>query len=175
MPIPGYRRPIPARKKLEMIIQDTLEAIENNFETQKIFPYEVYPGYREINEEAGTGSWKSTGKGMHSFRGQVLADKVSNSRIDFWYDRHLDFVDMGVGKGRPIDKVERRLSADHKIRYMEWNAKEGSTQRPAIAIEFRHQTRRMRNYWANRFRFDAQCILVMGLEGSLDDAGVDLT
>lgn len=169
MPTVGYTRPIPARKKLEYIIQETLEAIENNFETQGIFPYEVYPGYRKINEEAGTGSWKSTGKGMQSFRGQILADKVSNSRIDFWYDRHLDFVDMGVGKGRPISKVERTLSADYKIRYMEWNAKEGSTQRPAIAMEFRHQARRMQNYWANRFKYDAQCVLVFGIEGSLDD------
>lgn len=169
MPIVGYTRPIPARQKLEYIIQETLEAIENNFETQGIFPYEVYPGYRKINEEAGTGSWKSTGKGMQSFRGQILSDKVSNSRIDFWYDRHLDFVDMGVGKGRPISKVERTLSADYKIRYMEWNAKEGSTQRPAIAMEFRHQARRMQNYWANRFKYDAQCVLVFGIEGSLDD------
>lgn len=63
MPIRGYVKPISARQKLEFIIQEALEAIENNFETQKIFPYEVYPGYREINEEAGTGSWKSTGKG----------------------------------------------------------------------------------------------------------------
>lgn len=175
MPIRGYVKPISARKKLEFIIQEALEAIENNFETQKIFPYEVYPGYREINEEAGTGSWKSTGKGMESFRGQVIADKVSTSRIDFWYDRHLDFVDMGVGKGRPISKVERRLSADYKIRYMEWDAKQGSTQRPAISMEFRHQTRRMQRYWANRFKFDAQCVLVFGIEGSLDENEPDYT
>lgn len=169
MPIRDYRKPISARQKMEMIIHDTLIAIENNFETQRIFPYEVYPGYTQINQEAGTNSWKSTGKGMKSFRGVVVADKVTNSRIDFFYDRHLDFIDMGVGKGRPIKDVERRLSADHKIRYMEWNAKEGSTQRPAIAIEFRHQTKRMRDYWAERFKFDAQCVLVMGLEGSFED------
>lgn len=175
MPIVGYRKPIPAREKLELIIQDTLEAIENNFEVQGIFPFEVYPGYREINKQAGTGSWKSTGRGMKSFSGKVMADRVSNARIDFFYDRHLDFVDMGVGKGLPISTVERRLSADYKIRYMEWNAKEGSTQRPAIAMEFRHQVRRMRNYWANRFKFDAQCILVMGLEGNFEEEIEDIS
>ena len=89
--------------------------------------------------------------------------------------RDVSFVDMGVGKGRPISKVERRLSADYKIRYMEWDAKQGSTQRPAISMEFRHQTRRMQRYWVNRFKFDAQCVLVFGIEGSLDGNEPDYT
>lgn len=172
MPIPGYHKPIPAGQKLYMWAYDTLEAIHKNFRTQGIFPDEVYPGYLEENARKSNRTWKSTGAGYDSFYFQIQDATqafdvgVREARVDFFYNYYLNFVDMGVGRNRPISKVNRTLSADHDIRYMEWNAQQGSTQRPAIAMEFRHQTPRLRKYFANRYQYDSQAIIVRGLEGN---------
>lgn len=172
MPIQGYHKPIPVSQKLNAFAHDTLEAILQNCRTQGIFPAEVYPGYREKNARAGDNSWKSTGASYDSFYFQVMDATVHHAQVDFFYDYYLNFVDMGVGRGRPIEKVNRTLAADRDIRYMEWNAQEGSTQRPAIAMEFRHQSTRLQKYFANRYKYDVQCIVVKGLEGTFDQ--VDL-
>lgn len=171
MPIPNYHKPIPAGQKLRLLAYDTLEAIARNFKTQGIFPYEVYKGYMAENAKAKSSSWKSTGAGFDSFYFQ-LQDAARDSdigvreaRIDFFFDYYLKFVDMGVGKGRPIQKVKRTLSADHDIRYLAWNSQEGSTQRPAIMMEFRYQANRMMKYFATRYKYDAQAIVISGLEG----------
>lgn len=176
MPIKGYHKPIPAGEKLRLVAYETLEAIYRNFKTQGIFPYEAYPGYLAENAKAKGNSWKSTGAGFDSFYFQ-LKDAAQDSdigvreaRMDFFFDYYLKFVDMGVGRGRPIGKVKRTLSADRDIRYMSWNSEEGSTQRPAIMMEFRHQARRLMKYFANRYQYDAQAIVVSGLEGVTGDS-----
>lgn len=175
-----FHKPIPAGEKLRLLVLETLEAIARNFHTQGIFPYEVYSGYRKKNMEARKGQWRSTGAAFDSFYFQIndalQASDVSvrEARIDFFFNYYLKFVDMGVGRGRPISKVKREIDADFNIRYMEWNSQEGSTQRPAIMMEFRHQARRMRNYWANRYLYEAQAVLVEGLAGITGDLKIDL-
>lgn len=171
MPIPEYHKPIPAGRKLRYVAYDTLAAIFRNFKTQGIFPYEVYPGYLEQNAKAKGSSWKSTGAGFDSFYFQLKDAThdydigVREARIDFFFDYYLKFVDMGVGKDRPIGKVKRNLNADHDIRYMAWNSEEGSTQRPAIMMEFRYQTSRLARYWEKYYKYEGQWIVVSGLEG----------
>ena len=170
---PTYHKPIPISEKLRLWAHDTLEAIEKNFHTQGIFPSsEVYAGWFEKNAMASGSSWQSTGAGFDSFYFHVLHASeqfdvgVRDWAIEFMYNYYLNFVDMGVGRGRPIQKVQRTLSADRDIRYMSsWNPKEGSTQRPAIAMEFRHQATRMRNYMANRYKYDAQVLVLNVLDG----------
>ena len=166
-------KPMPIGQKLQIWAHETLEAIHKNFKTQGIFPEdEVYPGWFAKNAAIYGNSWQSTGAGFDSFHfhilhaSQMLDVGVRDWAVDFMYNYYLNFVDMGVGKGRPISKVKRTLSADHDIRYMSsWNPKEGSTQRPAIAMEFRHQAERMRKYMANRYKYEAQVLLINALDG----------
>lgn len=166
-------RPISIGQKLQIWAHETLEAIHKNFKTQGIFPEEeVYPGWNAKNAAVRGDSWKSTGQGFDSFYFHILHASesldvgVRDWAVEFMYNYYLNFVDMGVGKNRPISKVNRTLSADHDIRYMSsWNPAEGSTQRPAIAMEFRHQTARMRTYMANRYGYEAQILLMNSLDG----------
>ena len=166
-------RPMPIGEKLQILAHETLEAIHKNFKTQGIFPEdEVYPGWAAKNAAIKGDSWKSTGAGFDSFyfhilhASEALDVSVRDWAVEFMYNYYLNFVDMGVGKGRPISKVNRTLAADHDIRYMSsWNPSEGSTQRPAIAMEFRHQAERMRRYMANRYKYDAQVMLMNSLDG----------
>lgn len=171
-------KPLPIGQKLYLFCHETLDAIHRNFRTQGIFPEdEVYPGYKEKNDAAKGSSWKSTGHGFASFYFHILHASeiaelgVRDFAVEFMYDAYLDFVDMGVGKGRPISKVNRTLNADFNLRYMtSWNPKEGSTQRPAIAMEFRHQAERMRKYMMNRYNYDSQMVVIR----SLSDLKIEL-
>lgn len=166
-------KPMPIGHKLRIWAHETLEAIHKNFKTQGIFPEsEVYPGWFDKNSTVYGNSWKSTGAGFDSFYFHILNASeeldvgVRDWAVEFMYNYYLNFVDMGVGKGRPISKVQRTLSADHDIRYMSsWNPSEGSTQRPAIAMEFRHQAERMRKYMANRYKYEAQIGIINVLDG----------
>lgn len=166
-------RPMSIGQKLQIWAHETLEAIHKNFKTQGIFPEdEVYPGWFAKNAAVKGSSWQSTGAGFDSFHFHILHASeslevgVRDWAVEFMYNYYLNFVDMGVGKGRPISKVNRTLSADRDIRYMSsWNPKEGSTQRPAIAMEFRHQAERMRKYMANRYNYEAQVLLMNALDG----------
>ena len=169
-------RPVPAAEKLRLVAHDTLAAIFKNFKTQGIFPYEAYPGYLEKNSQARNGSWRSTGAGFDSFYFQLNHAlqghdvSVREATLEFFFDYYLKFVDMGVGRGRPINRVNRTLAADRDMRYMEWNAQRGSTQRPAIMMEFRYQTDRIQRYFAQAYQYDVQVAIISGIEGVSGDA-----
>lgn len=179
--IPAYHRPVPISEKLRDWAADTLECIRRNFRTQGIFPVgEVYSGWFEKNAGIRGSSWKSTGAGFDSFylhsmhASEQLDVGVRNWAVEFVYDYYLKFVEMGVGKGRPIGKVNRTLDASYDMRYMDsWNPSEGSTQRPAIMMEFRFQASRMRRYMAERYKYDAQVIIVSALDGLDVNVGDD--
>lgn len=167
----NYHVPMPAGRKLYLMAKDTIDALHRNFKTQGIFPGEVYPGYKTKNAKTSRGEWKSTGAGFDKIFFQIndaLSDKdisVREATIDFFFNYYLKFVDMGVGRGRPIKKVKRDLDADFEVRYMEWNSQEGSTHRPAIMMEFRHLSRRMQRYWAEHYKYEAEVALLSGIEG----------
>lgn len=178
--IPSYRkRSVPISEKLKSWTAETLEAIRHNFKVQHIYPAgEVYAGWFQKNDNAPGSSWHSTGSGFTSFYGSILRASqdfdvgVREWAVEFVYDYYLKFVDMGVGRGRTIQMVNRRLSADHEIRYMSsWNPKEGSTQRPAIQMEFRFQTGRMRRYMASRYKYEAQVVVLNAIDGLAIDVG----
>lgn len=177
--ITEYHKPMPISRKLRLWATDTLQAIQKNFKTQGIFPSgEVYAGWFEKNENSSGSSWHSTGAGFDSFYFHILHASedfdvgVRDWAVEFMYNFYLNFVDMGVGRGRPISKVQRTLSADHDIRYMGgWDAEEGSTQRPAIAMEFRHQQVRMRMYMEQYYKVRAQVLVLNAIDGIQVDIG----
>ena len=147
----GYDNPmLPLRYVANMFKEQTLDAIENNLMTQKIWPYEVYPGYKMTNDRRRQeGGWFSTGQGARSFEGSVIEADENSGRVlmKFRYNDYMDFVDMGVGAGRKATDVDRAKKANYRRRYInKWIPSAGASHRPAISMEFRHLASRIQSY-----------------------------
>ena len=147
----GYDNPmLPLRYVANMFKEQTLDAIENNLMTQKIWPTEVYPGYSITNRRRQQqGEWYSTGQGARSFEGNVVEADEDTGRVtlSFRYNDYMDFVDIGVGSGRKAEDVERQRKANYRRRYInKWIPGAGVSHRPAISMEFRHLASRLQSY-----------------------------
>ncbi len=146
-----YGNPLlPLRYIADMFKEQTLAALENNFITQRVWPYEVYTGYKMTNDRRKQeGGWYSTGEGVKSFEGEVVkADENSGIvTMAFRYNDYLQYVDIGVGNGRKASDVERTKKANFKRRYInKWLPKGGLTHRPVIMMEMRHLASRLQGY-----------------------------
>lgn len=64
-------------------------------------------------------------------------------KISFFFNYYLYFVDMGVGAGQPIEDVERSKDARFNQLYQIWKEEGDRQSRPVIAMEVRHQLRRL--------------------------------
>ena len=64
---------LPLRYVANLFKDQTIAQLQNNFMTQRIWPYEVYPGYHVDNERRRLeGGWFATGEGVKSFSGDVV-------------------------------------------------------------------------------------------------------
>ena len=153
--------------------QQTLNQIEANFATQRIFPYEVYPNYREINEiRKKTGGWYSTGEGARSFEGSIVNANDANVTLEYRFNDYLRYVDVGVGGRTTANDVERGKNVRFRSRYIgRWNRSQGRSHRPAIMAEFRHQQRRIRDYLADFWGNEGEVELLNTFEGLHVDLG----
>lgn len=146
-------------KKLRLWAQDTLDNIRRNFAVQKVFPFEVRPGYLEYNKNVKRG-WKSTGAAYDSFVAQIRDAAPDHLRMDFLYRYYMNFVDIGTGPGRPAERVQRNTAAQNTRRYTEWVPKEGKTHRPVTSMEFRHLARRMTRYMVRRYELEGSAAVL---------------
>ena len=79
---------------------------------------------------------------MHS---EASTPKVYNAaggnteKISFFFNYYLYFVDMGVGGGQPIERVDRSDKAKYNKLYKHWDDRGDRQSRPAFAMEFRYQ------------------------------------
>ena len=141
---------LPLRYVANLFKDQTIAQLQNNFMTQRIWPYEVYPGYHVDNERRRLeGGWFATGEGVKSFSGDVVeADEQTGIiTLSFKFNDYLQYVDIGVGAGRKADDVERGKKARYNLRYVgAWKPSTGQSHRPAIAMEFRHLATRLENY-----------------------------
>ncbi len=133
----------PPRKPNSVLAQfasETLEALGTNFSVQHISPYALESGKK-------TG----TGKALRSL------ETSSGGNEDAWvlrirFNDYLRFVDMGVGRGRPIEVVERGRKARHNKRYVRrWDPAGGETHRPHLLMEGRHLQARLQNYFEDYY------------------------
>lgn len=140
------RRPV--NVVLRTFARQSVQALERNFRTQHIWPTEIYPGFAKVNEERKKrGDWFATGSGVRSFTYEVMSSGVGNETIRIEFNQYLRFVDMGVGAGRPWEKVEHDRKARYQRRYVSiWDSRDGDTHRPAIMMEMRHLQGRMQRY-----------------------------
>lgn len=119
-----------------------IQQFRNNYETQHVWPGGFpgpYIGYR--NTPAAK---KSTGKSYRRMYAKVFNGANGDTKkISFFFNYYLYFVDMGVGAGQPIQKVERSEDARYNKLYQEWKEQGDRQSRPLLAMEVRHQLWRL--------------------------------
>ena len=152
------RQIFPLNQIMLRFMKDSQQQIEKNFVIQKIFPTEVYPGYKRINaKKPATDPWKSTGEGVKSLSARLAqCDNNGNITMIFSYNAYMDYVDMGVGKLRgKADDIDRAKNATIRSRYItNWDMKTGFTHRPVLYKELGphgHLVERMQNYIWDHF------------------------
>jgi hypothetical protein len=136
------------RQTLELFMNQTLQNLRVNMNTQAVWPREVYAGYSTINENRRLrGQWYSTGNAAKSFQAFIQnPDDLEDMVMTFTQPDYLRYVDLGVGQGTHAEDVDRDAKASYKRRYTtSWNRRKGKSHRP-IMMEYRHLARRLANY-----------------------------
>ena len=155
---PG-KRMYPLRYVAQMFMDQTLDDLRVNLQTQHVWPAEIYSNFRSINEirkqrakraeaKGKTGPWYATGEGVKSFEGTVIeADENTGVvTLSIRYNDYMQYVDIGVGAGRKAEDVERGKKAKYKSRYTRWHPGSGLSHRPAIQPTLRHLATRLEDY-----------------------------
>lgn len=143
------RKLFPMRYIADLFKQQTLQQLQINMMTQRIWPYEVYPGYRVRNERRKTlGGWVSTGEGIKSFEGSVIEADEDTGMVTmaFRYNDYMQYVDIGVGAWGKAEDIERNRKVRYRNRYANWVPSGGKTHRPAIQPELNHLLTRLEDY-----------------------------
>lgn len=168
------------RLDLHYFAEHTLDMIRQRMGKQKVWPF-GHPGpyreYKYINSKKKDGQWKSTGAAEKQMYAIVYnAAGGDTTKISFFFEHYMNFVDMGVGKGRRIgDVTERGTPAHYNTLFAKWggmsygkgrnrdiNTNGGSARRsrPMMMMELRHQAVRLRTLASSYF--DALIPVLMG-------------
>lgn len=179
-----YIKPIkspfaPLRDVAQHFLKQTLMDLEVNAQLQRIYPSEVYKGYKEVNEyRRKHGMWYATGEGAKSFEGHIYQANEERGllTVGIRYNNYLRYVDIGVGLTGPAfdpashikaDDVERSRRATFGSRYIrgKWNRREGKSHRPAIMRTIRRLQKRYRNYLADFYGYQGAVYIIHAFEG----------
>ena len=158
----------PMRTVISDFHRQTLEQINVNLVTQRVWPTEVYPNYKIINEvRRMTGGWYSTGAGARSFRGSIVkADDAGSVTLQYTFNDYMRYVDIGVGGKTSAEDVDRAKNVHFKSRYISrWDRKRGSSSRPGIMPEFRHLQTRIMNYLVDFYGYEGEVDVVNTFDG----------
>lgn len=156
MPTP-IRKPMrPMNEMLRIFAQQAEETmLANNLRVQRIWPTEVYPGWAAENaERERRGQSHSTGEGERSFKFVVTNDSPFEAEIEMTFLSYMRYVDLGVGKGVPVEDVERAKKAHFKRRYDKWIGHVKRVSRPHALMEARHVLRRMRDFAVDFYGYE---------------------
>ena len=168
---PVIRPPMELRRVITQFHKDTIEMLEIGAATQHIFPVEVYPGYKKVNEmRKRQGSWYSTGRGVRSFKGVIReADEIDRIQLTYSFNRYLRFTELGVGGGVTAEAVERSKNARFDRRYISsWDRSAGSSHRPFIRREVNHLCSRISNYLCMAYGEQIKVAVTEGLTVDID-------
>ena len=150
----GYGREgnalLPLRYVANMFKDQTLKQLIANMQTQRVWPYEIYPGFHTVNEyRRQRGEWYAKGEGVRSFEGIVYeADEDTGMvTMGFRFNDYMQYVDIGVGAGRKAEDVDRAKNVAFKQRYVSsWMPSTGKSHRPGIRPELNHLLTRLEGY-----------------------------
>lgn len=157
----------PFNRVAARFFQQTINQLEVNTMTQRIYPKEVYSGYAVVNQKRKEmGQSYSTGEGVKSFAGRIIeAGEGGKVTMAFTFNDYMRFVDMGVGQGTKYEDVESHKKARFKSRYISsWDRESGKSQRPAIMMELRHLQQRIANYLVDFYGYEGEVRLVNTFE-----------
>jgi len=139
----------PLRYIAGLFMKQTLEQLEINMMTQRVYPYSPYPTYPEVNEyRRQHEQWHSTGEGVKSFEG-IIYEADENTGVvsmGFRYNDYMQYVDIGVGAGRHAEDVQRSRKVRYQQRYTNWIPRQGKSHRPFAQPEINHALTRIENY-----------------------------
>ena len=139
----------PLRYIANLFMKQTLEQLEINMMTQRIYPFSPYPSYPEVNEYRRQHEmWFSTGEGAKSFEGIIYeADENTGTvTMGFRFNDYMQYVDIGVGAWGKAEEIERNRKVRYRNRYANWVPSGGKTHRPAIQPELNHLLTRLEDY-----------------------------
>ena len=156
MATPADKPRRPVNEMLKIFAEQTEEDMVINFMTQRIWPYEVYPGYREVakRRKHGNDDAHPNGEGVKSFNVYVENDDPFQMTLVAEYNDYLKYVDLGVGGWGGAHDIDRARKAKWDKRYNKWNVGNRKTSRPAILMQFRHVLTRMRNYAVDFYGYE---------------------
>ncbi len=141
---------LPLRYVANLFKQQTITQLKANMQTQRVFPYEIYPSYSSVNEyRKDHGGRYAKGDGARSFEGTVYEADESTGVVTmgFKFNDYMQYVDIGVMQGIHSEDVNRSKNVRFKNRYINsWNPKGGSSHRPGIRPEINHALTRLENY-----------------------------
>ena len=156
------RKMFPLKYVANMFLDQTIEQIQRNLETQHVWPTEIYPNFHSINEiRKRHKQWYATGEGAKSFDGTIVEADESTGIVtmSFRYNDYMQYVDIGVGAVIKEDNVDRGKKVKFSTRYSKWFTGNGKTHRPAIMPELRHLATRLEDYcssfYGRKFEFEA--------------------
>lgn len=158
----------PLRYIASMFLDQTLDDIRLNLETQHVWPVEIYPNFHSINEiRKRHGQWYATGEGARSFEGNVIRvdDDGGVVELAVRYNDYMQYVDIGVGAGRKSEDVERSRKVKYQNRYTMWQPSGGKSHRPAILPTLRHLATRLGDYSADYYGNKAEYGIYETFEG----------
>lgn len=171
---PAARPTRPVNEMLKIFAEQTKEDFVVNMMTQRIWPYEVYPGYAEVNaKRKAAGGWYSTGNALRSFDVWVEnADPFHMTLVAQTMD-YMRYVDIGVGAWGHSQDIERGKKADHALRYNKWpntakrqgNMGTGKSHRPFWLMQLRHLQTRIRDYAVDFYGYEGLGKVINVLDG----------
>ena len=101
----GYGRDgkalLPLRYVTNMFKEQTLKQLKANMQTQRVFPYEIYPGFHTVNEyrrQLADGDhdkgWFADGEGVKSFEGEVYEADENTGMVTmgFRFNDYMQYV-----------------------------------------------------------------------------------
>lgn len=163
------------RRAITQFHKDTLEQLDINLATQQVWPTEVYPGYKKVNEKRKRqGGWYSTGRGRRSIKGKIVsADETGDITLEYSYLSYLRYAEIGVGAGVTAEEVDRTKNVKFAQRYISsWDRKVGRSHRPAIRAEVNHLATRIERYLCDFYGEQIKANVVYGLTLDIDVSNV---
>ncbi len=166
MAVKVYDDPKPISTVVGEWMQQAESEIKANFQTQKIYPAEIYKGWLKENarrkkyaqNHPGKDVWYSTGKGVDSVQARVIkVSGPSDVTVGISHLEHMMFADMGVGIWGQYDDIRRQKKARPNVRYLSgWVPSQGETHRPGIMFKARTIQRRMESYLMNFYGLELE-------------------
>lgn len=145
--------------------------LKHNYSTQKVWPGGhpgPYIGYRNTPGAKG-----STGDSYRTMYAKVYAGANGDTeKVSFFFNYYLYFVDMGVGAGQPIEDVDNDEKAHWGRLYKRWKEQGDRQSRPILAMELRHQLRRLQTLVSAYYGDFVENGLVVSFDDGMHD---DLT